>query len=75
MELFARTGSVYELKIAPGALPAYSNCLMGQQHRVTVKRKRRKAYIERQRVIAAASAPRRAAAVKPRAKKTAEKAS
>ncbi len=43
---------------------------MGQQHRVTVKRKRRQAYLERLRVKAAtASAPRRAPA-KPRAKKT-----
>ncbi len=43
---------------------------MGQQHRVTVKRKRRQAYLERLRVkAAAASAPRRAPA-KPRAKKT-----
>jgi hypothetical protein len=55
-------------QIAPLALPAYNNCLMGQQHRVTVKRKRRKAYIERKR--AAAKAPRRPAA-KSRAKKPA----
>ena len=49
---------------------------MGQQHRVTVKRKRRKAYNERLRVAAAAKAPRRAPAAKTRAKKTtAEKAS
>jgi hypothetical protein len=41
---------------------------MGQQHRVTVKRKRRKAYLERQRL--AANAPRRAPA-KSRAKKPA----
>jgi hypothetical protein len=41
---------------------------MGQQHRVTAKRIRRKAYLERKRV--AANAPRRPA-TKPRAKKTA----
>jgi hypothetical protein len=41
---------------------------MGQQHRVTAKRKRRKAYVERQRV--AAKAPRLSTA-KPRAKKSA----
>ena len=62
--------------IARRLLPAYSNGLMGQQHRVTVKRKRRQAYLERLRVkAAAASAPRRAAA-KTKGKKTvAEKAS
>ncbi len=58
------------MQIARAVLPAYSNCLMGQQHRVTVKRKRRKAYNERQRVAAAAKAPRRAPAAKTRAKKT-----
>ncbi|MEO6872402.1 MAG: hypothetical protein ABI233_09320 [Chthoniobacterales bacterium] len=58
--------------IAPATVPAYSNCLMGQQHRVTVKRRRRKAYDERRKAAAAASAPRRAAA-KTRSKKTAEK--
>jgi hypothetical protein len=41
---------------------------MGQQHRVTAKRKRRKAYVERKRV--AAKAPRPVPA-KSRAKKTA----
>jgi hypothetical protein len=59
-------------QIAPRALPAYSNCLMGQQHRVTVKRKRRKAYVERKRV--AAKAPRRMGA-KSRAKKSTAAAS
>jgi len=39
-------------EIASPALPAYSSCLMGQQHRVTAKRKRRKAYVERKRVAA-----------------------
>lgn len=55
-------------QIAPPALPAYSNGLMGQQHRVKVKRKRRTAYLERKRV--AAKAPRRPAA-KARGKKAA----
>jgi hypothetical protein len=45
--------------IAELALPAYSESLMGQQHRVTAKRKRRKAYLERRR--AAEKAPRRTA--------------
>jgi hypothetical protein len=57
-----------EFQIAPLALPAYSNWLMGQQHRVTVKRKRRKAYVERKR--AAAKVPRPTAG-KPRSKKPA----
>jgi hypothetical protein len=61
------------LAIARAILPAYSNCLMGQQHRVTVKRRRRKAYLERQKVAAAARAPRRTATAKTRAKKTTEK--
>jgi hypothetical protein len=54
-------------QIAPVALPAYSNCLMGQQHRVRAKRKRHKAYLERKRL--AAKARRRTA--KPRGKKAA----
>jgi hypothetical protein len=62
----ARFWSRFQIASLP--LPAYSNCLMGQQHRVTVKRKRRKAYVERKR--AAAKAPRRPAA-KSRAKKPA----
>jgi hypothetical protein len=45
---------------------------MGQQHRVTVKRKRRKAYLERRRVTS--KAPRLSTA-KPRGKKTAAEAS
>jgi hypothetical protein len=44
---------------------------MGQQHRVTVKRKRRKAYIERLRVKAATASTARRSPAKPRAKKTA----
>jgi hypothetical protein len=56
------------IEIAPELVPAYSNGLMGQQHRVTVKRKRRKAYVERKRVLAKAPRP---AAAKTRAKKTA----
>ena len=55
-------------QIAPFAHPAYSNCLMGQQHRVKAKRRRRKAYLERKRT--AAKAPRRSA--KPRGKKASE---
>lgn len=47
---------------------------MGQQHRVIVKRTRRKAYLERKRVAAAAKTPLRPA-TKVRAKKTAGKAS
>jgi hypothetical protein len=54
------------LEIASSALPPYINRFMGQQHRVKVKRKRRKAYVERKR--AAAKAPRRPA-VKSRSKK------
>ena len=46
---------------------------MGQQHRVIVKRKRRKAYLERKRVAAAVKPARRPAA-KTRPKKTAENA-
>lgn len=61
-----------DLEIASALLPAYRDCLMGQQHRVTVKRKRRQAYIERKRV--AAKTPRRAPA-KSRSKKTAPAAS
>jgi hypothetical protein len=42
-------------QIASRSLPAYSNFLMGQQHRVSVKRKRRKAYLERKRTSATAT--------------------
>lgn len=62
------------IEIAPRVLPAYSTSRMGQQHRVIVKRKRRKAYVERKRVAAAVKTPRRPAA-KTRAKKTTEAAS
>jgi hypothetical protein len=55
-------------QIAQLVLPAYSNCLMGQQHRVKVKRQRRKAYLERKRTVA--RAPRRPA-TKARSKKAA----
>jgi hypothetical protein len=44
----------WRFEIAPPGTPAYSNCLMGQQHRVKAKRQRRKAYRERKRVAAAA---------------------
>jgi hypothetical protein len=53
------------LQIALPTLPAYSNSLMGQQHRVRAKRSRRKAYLERKR---AASKTRRRPATKTRAK-------
>jgi hypothetical protein len=53
------------LQIASHALPAYSNTLMGQQHRVRAKRTRRKAYLERKR---AANKTWRRPATKSRAK-------
>jgi hypothetical protein len=56
--------------------PSYRERLMGQQHRRTVKRRRREAYLERKKAKAKAAAPaaKREPAAKPKAKKPASAA-
>lgn len=59
-----------EFQIARLAVTPYRMRFMGQQHRVTVKRRRHKAYVERKKAAAKAIPANRPAAPKPKAKKT-----
>ena len=62
-------GAYGRIGVAPKGLPPYRKRSMGQQHRRTVKRRRRTAYLERKKAKAKAAVPARREPAKPRVKK------